>query len=153
MQWCYRWEVVGRVWIPEAFELNQNSLHVNLPSFCFSYVLSSESVTSERLEITDRVKNLISTFTYGSIYTIKRGAGGKVCKTTQWFSEFILLAWRLWLIQKLKRLMFWGLFLFHKWKLWFSYFWKVKDEYNARNYETVHRKKPHTLMWVLPTCC
>lgn len=53
---------------------------MNLPTYCFSYVLSSESVRSERLEITDRVKNLISSFTYDSIYAVKCVRGGTFAK-------------------------------------------------------------------------
>lgn len=70
MQQSYSWEAVGRVRIPEVLELKQGSLNMNLPTYCFSYVLSSESVRSERLEIIDRVENLISSFTYESIYAI-----------------------------------------------------------------------------------
>lgn len=44
---------------------------MNLPTYCFSYVFSSESVRSERLEIAVRVEKWISSFTYDSIYAIK----------------------------------------------------------------------------------
>lgn len=52
---------------------------MNLPTYCFSFVLSSEHIRSERLEITDRVEKLINAFNYDSIYAIRLG-GGRVLR-------------------------------------------------------------------------
>lgn len=90
------WEAVSRVWISEELELNQGSLNMNLPTYCFSFVLSSGRIRSGRLEITDRVEKLINAFNYDSIYVIKCGSGvtgEDLQKHSPCFSEFILLAW------------------------------------------------------------
>lgn len=44
---------------------------MNLPTYCFSFVLSSEHIRSGRLEITDSVEKLINGFNYDSIYAVK----------------------------------------------------------------------------------